>query len=172
MVGQIHGPIEYARIKRITRYNGVCSSYHSAAATWFNTLDATVKSSLTAMHMTFVNCFKPVSHYATDPFYFTQVDTKSIEEFIQRVSLKPTDIKDDSPKMMGRIMSGFMPNIRADFISPNPTTMEHCWQNIEPGVRNNGRLNSEQCNHEQRRQFSGGTGAERMDKQHKHRKYS
>lgn len=79
-------------------------------------------SSLTAMHMTFINRFNPVSHYATDPFYFTQGDTKSVEEFIQRVSLKPTDIKVDSPKLMGRIMSGFKPNIRADFISPNPTT--------------------------------------------------
>lgn len=70
--------------------------------------------------------------------------------------------------MMGRIMSGFMPNIRAYFICHNPTTMEHCWQNTEPGVRNTGRLNSEQCHHEER-QFSVGTGAEH--KQHKHRKY-
>ena len=38
----------------------------------------------------------------------------------------------------------------------------------EPGVRNNGRLNSEQCNHEQRRQFSGGTDTGCRDKQHEH----
>lgn len=118
MMGQIHGPIEYARIDRPTSY--APPTYHSAAETWFNTLDATV-SSLTAMHMTFINRFNPVSHYATDPFYFTQGDTKSVEEFIQLVSLKPTDIKVDSPKLMGRNMSGFKPNIRADFISPNPT---------------------------------------------------
>lgn len=75
--------------------------------------------------MTFINRFKPVSHYATDPFYFTQGDTKSFEEFIQRVSLKATVIKVDSLKMIGSIMSGFMPNIRAYFICHNPTTMEH-----------------------------------------------
>lgn len=130
-----------------------------------------MKSSLTAMHMTFINRFKPVSHYATDRFFFTRGDTKSVEESIQRVSLEATYIKVDSLKMMGRIMSGFMPNIGGDFICHNPNTIEHCWQNTEPGVRNNGRLNSEQCHHEQRRQFSGGTGAERMNKQHKHRKY-
>lgn len=123
------------------------------------------------MHMTFINRFKPVSHYATDPFYFTQGDTKSVDEFIQRVSLKTIDIKVESLKMMGRIISRFMPNIRVDFISHNPTTMEHFWQNTEPGVRNNGRLNSEQCHHKKRRQFSGGTGAEYMNKQHKHTKY-
>lgn len=84
--------------------------------------------------MTFINRFKPVSHYATDPFYFSQGDTKYVEEFIQRVSLKAIDIKVDSLKMMGRIMSGFMPNIRADFICHNPTTMEHCWQSLESGT--------------------------------------
>lgn len=152
MVVQIHGPIEYARIDRTTSY-------------------VLPMKSLIAMDMTSINRFKPVSHYATDPFYFTRGDTKSVVKFIQRVSLEATDIKVDSPKMMGRVMSGFMPNIRADFICHNPTTMEHCWQNTEPGVRNNGRLNSEQCNREKRRQFSGGTGAERMNKQHKHRKY-
>lgn len=101
-------------------------------AMFFPPFSSSNMKSLIAMHMTSINRFKPVSHYATDPFYFTRGDTKSVVECIQRVSLEATDIKVDSPKMMGRIMSGFMPNIRADFICHNPTTMEHCWQNTEP----------------------------------------
>lgn len=53
-----------------------------AAETWFNTLDATVKASLTAIHRAFINRFKPVSHHAFDLLNFTQGDTESVEEFI------------------------------------------------------------------------------------------
>lgn len=52
------------------------------AKTWFNTLDATVKASLTAIHTAFIYRFKPVSHHAFDLLNFTQGDTESVEEFI------------------------------------------------------------------------------------------
>lgn len=94
------------------------------AETWFNALDTTVKSSLTAIHTAFINRFKPVSYHAFDLLKFIQGENESVEEFIQRVSEKATDLKVDSQKLMGRLMGGFKQNIRKDLIRHNPTTME------------------------------------------------
>lgn len=124
MVGQIHGPSESPLIDGTTSSTLPTILSDRSSRAWFNTLDATVKASLTANHTAFINRFKPVSHHAFDLLNFTQGDTGSVEEFIHRVSPKATDMKVDGQKMMGRIMNGLKPKIRTDLIRHNPTTMD------------------------------------------------
>lgn len=124
VVGQIHGPSESPLIDGTTSSTLPTILSDRSSRAWFNTLDATVKASLTAIHTAFINRFKPVSHHAFDLLNFTHGDTGSVEEFIHRVSPKATDMKADVQKMMGQIMNGLKPKIRTDLIRHNPTTME------------------------------------------------